>query len=150
MPDFRRASREFRALSWPERGVFTRAWLMLPAVAVGLRVLRFSKLQKAMLAAPGSGEWGTDPARARSIARLVDAAAHWNPAPASCLVRSMVLCRLLQRRGLAAELRIGVAQPDGGFAAHAWVEHGGAALAEGGAASERYTPFDESILAKGT
>jgi len=56
VPDFRRASREFRALSWPERGVFTWAWLMLPAVAVGLRVLRFSKLQKAMLAAPGGGE----------------------------------------------------------------------------------------------
>jgi len=149
VPDFRRAWREFLAMSWPDRSVFIKAWFMLPAVAVGLRISGFSNVQKAVLAAPDSREQGTDPARARSIARLVDSAAHWNPAPASCLVRALVLCRLLQRRGIAAELRIGVAQPDGGFAAHAWVEHGGAALAEAGAASDRYTPFDESILAKG-
>lgn len=45
-----------------------------------------------------------------------------------CLMRSLVLIRLLARRSIEdAELVIG-AQVEGGFAAHAWVEYAGEAL----------------------
>ena len=49
------------------------------------------------------------------------------PFDARCLVRSLVLLGLLARRGIETRLVIGVrTRPD--FSAHAWVEHGSAAL----------------------
>ena len=49
------------------------------------------------------------------------------PTDSRCLVRSLVLLTLLQRRGVATTLVIGV-RSDPEFAAHAWVEHEGAPL----------------------
>jgi hypothetical protein len=46
------------------------------------------------------------------------------PTDARCLVRSVVLSRLLARRAIESRLVIGVQAP-GEFAAHAWVEHEG-------------------------
>ena len=49
------------------------------------------------------------------------------PTDSRCLMRSLVLTRLLARRGLPSSLVIGVsASPE--FAAHAWVEHRGKPL----------------------
>jgi hypothetical protein len=49
------------------------------------------------------------------------------PTDSRCLMRSLVLTRLLARRGVPSTLIIGVsAAPE--FAAHAWVEHGGRPL----------------------
>lgn len=46
------------------------------------------------------------------------------PFDSRCLIRSLVVTRILARRGLASSLVIGVsAQPE--FAAHAWVEYAG-------------------------
>jgi hypothetical protein len=46
------------------------------------------------------------------------------PGDTRCLVRSLVLTRLLARRGIQAKLVIG-ASAGGEFLAHAWVEHDG-------------------------
>ena len=46
------------------------------------------------------------------------------PTDHRCLVRSLVVLRLLARRSLAGTLVIGVRRTET-FAAHAWVEHGG-------------------------
>ena len=46
------------------------------------------------------------------------------PADRRCLIRSLVLVRLLSRRGIDGRLVIG-ASADQGFAAHAWVEYEG-------------------------
>ena len=147
-----RLSRVWRAvlgLSWPERRVLAGAWLLLPCVAIGLRLPGFARSQVALRPAKDTPKSRTDLREAESLARLVDAAARWNPVPATCLVRSMVLCRLLRRRGLAADLRIGVDNPDGGLSAHAWVEHGGVALAAAGRSRRDYTAFDKSVIPGG-
>jgi len=78
------------------------------------------------------------------MARLVHSAAGWNPVPARCLPRALVLYRLLAGQGLAAELRIGVARHGGHFTAHAWVEHGGVALADSQDVALRYAAFEQS------
>jgi hypothetical protein len=53
------------------------------------------------------------------------------PGDTRCLVRSLVLTRLLARRGIPAKLVIGArSAPD--FLAHAWVEHAGAPLLDPG------------------
>ena len=51
----------------------------------------------------------------------------WMPGDTRCLARSLVLTRLLARRGIPAKLVIGArAEPD--FLAHAWVECEGEAV----------------------
>ena len=49
------------------------------------------------------------------------------PFDSRCLMRSLVLLRMLARRGIVCTLVIGVRSGDG-FEAHAWIEHDGAPL----------------------
>jgi hypothetical protein len=53
------------------------------------------------------------------------------PGDTRCLTRSLVLTRLLARRGIAAKLVIG-ARPGSEFQAHAWVECEGEAVLSSG------------------
>ena len=141
--------RAIRQLSWAERGLAGRAWILLPLTAAGLRVLGFRRTQAALGSADRNAHGRHNLAEATAVARIVHATANFHPVHASCLVRSLVLGRLLQRRGLSASLRIGVAKPAGALDAHAWIEHGGVALAEPGTPSDRYSPFDELSLDRG-
>ena len=148
MARFSRAWRTLQALSWGQRGLLARAWLLLPLAVVSLRLLGFGRTQAALLG-PASPPAGHDLAAAQATARLVLSAARWSPLHASCLPRALVLARLLRDQGLVAELRLGVARPDGRFAAHAWVEHGGVPLAEAESLAARYAVFDKPFLAEG-
>jgi hypothetical protein len=54
------------------------------------------------------------------------------PTDSRCLMRSLVLIGLLARRDIDTTLVIGV-RPEGGFAAHAWVQRGERELLSSGA-----------------
>jgi hypothetical protein len=58
---------------------------------------------------------------------IVEALLRRAPGDGPCLVRSLVLTRLLARRQIPARLVIGV-QSEPSFSAHAWVEHRGQPL----------------------
>jgi hypothetical protein len=61
---------------------------------------------------------------ARRLGRAVTRLLAHVPGDTRCLARSLVLTRLLARRGIEAKLVIGArAKPE--FLAHAWVEHAG-------------------------
>jgi hypothetical protein len=141
-----RSWRAFWGLSWAERWILARTLLLLPLTVVSLHLLGFGRTQALLLPASGSASARTDPPMAESFARIVHGAAPWSLLPANCLPRALVLCRLLRRRGLQAELRLGVGKPEGHFAAHAWVEHAGSALAEPEGNSERFSPLGGTSL----
>ena len=101
---------------------------VIALTAVSLRLFGFRRVQTVLNLSSAAAAGRDDLPAAQAVARIVQGAAGWSPVHASCLARSLVLCRLLRRQGLAADLRIGVAMPDGRFAAHAWVEHEGVAL----------------------
>ncbi len=61
------------------------------------------------------------------LARAVRRTLRRLPADTRCLMQSLVLVRLLARRGRESRLVIGVS-PVGSFGAHAWVERGGIPL----------------------
>ncbi len=61
-------------------------------------------------------------------ARKVALAAAFFPGRALCLEQSVTLWLLLRRRGVQADLRLGVRPYP--FGAHAWVEHGGVPVNE--------------------
>jgi hypothetical protein len=56
--------------------------------------------------------------------RAIRAAYRILPIEPTCLKQALIVCRVRRRRGLPAELRIGVQKEGGLFAAHAWVEDG--------------------------
>jgi hypothetical protein len=104
--------------------------VLLPAAALGLRILGFRRTRALLLPGSSAPEARRDLPRAQTAARIVHGAAPWSPLRANCLPRALVLGHLLRRQGLEAELCLGAAKPGGAFAAHAWVEHDGVALAE--------------------
>ena len=153
------------ALSLPPQEwlLFWRAWWLLLAVDLGLRLLPFRRLQSwlgtAAAASPGTGP----PAAARSAAaashppaeteRLirqtqaaVERAIRNHLYPMTCLRRALALQRLLARQGIAAALRFGVQRQADGITAHAWLEYNGQPLGETQAVERRYAAlaFQES------
>jgi hypothetical protein len=80
-----------------------------------------------------------DAALVDETARHLVLAAAFYPRRALCLEQSLALYVLLRRRGVAAELKIGV-QPLP-FQAHAWVEVGGRALQEHGVQPSQFATF---------
>jgi hypothetical protein len=69
-------------------------------------------------------------ADAERLAELAEIAGRRGAVAASCLRQALVVWWWLRRRGLSAQLRIGVTGGGEAFAAHAWVELGGVALAQ--------------------
>jgi len=147
--------RKLRGLSWPERRLLVQAAVALPAVAALIRIKGLRRCQTLLarltplvhhsrLQADGSAEW-----RARSVVRIVTAAAAHGPYRANCLQQSVTLWWFLRRRGLESDLRIGTRKRDGHFDAHAWVEFSGRALNESRDVGVRYVVFEGPINSPG-
>ena len=64
----------------------------------------------------------------RRRARSVNLAARYPVRWAHCLQSSLALRKWLARRGVSAELHIGVRKHDGAMRAHAWIEYKGKVL----------------------
>jgi hypothetical protein len=116
----------------PPLGAAEKAALAVEIVVAYARVrwlLRRQEFPRALelIRSTGSGEprtgVGTDDRLARAVRRTLRPL----PADSRCLMQSLVLTRLLARRGRGSRLVIGVT-PSGQFGAHAWVERGGVAL----------------------
>lgn len=117
---------------------FARAWSLLLAADLGLRIFTFARVERWLLPplAPRPGEM--------EIGRLVwatEAAARHHLYPMRCLPKALCLRWLLGRHGIESELRIGVARQDGGLAAHAWVERQGIPVGETRGVEERFVPL---------
>lgn len=136
-----RSWRAFRTLSWAERWILVQTLVLIPATALSLHALGFRRTLRLLLPDRLPDGAGTDRSAAQALAHIVHGAAPWSPLPAKCLPRALVLCRLLRRQGLQAELRLGVGKPAGVFAAHAWVEHSGIALAEPNPSPQTFAPL---------
>jgi hypothetical protein len=91
--------------------------------------LRRHGMQAALAAVPRPSE-RDDPREHETSVRLgraVDRTLSALPSDPRCLIRAVVLARLLARRGIGSRLVVGVRNaPE--FTAHAWVEHRGMPL----------------------
>jgi transglutaminase superfamily protein len=144
-----RAWRAYRRLGWSDRRLAVETAAGLAATRIGLRVAGFRRW-KALLArlvvrkvSPTAAE---EIVAARRVARIQEAVSRHLTWHASCLERSLVLWWQLNRRGIAAEMRIGARKEAGRFEAHAWVEVGNVVLNDSGEAHLHFAPFDRSIL----
>jgi hypothetical protein len=128
-----------------ERILWLQAWLLLPLVSIGLQLFGLKRTQALLDRFPGKIADSLDLPAAQAVALIFYSAVHRTMLPVTCLERSLALCWLLHRQGLIAELRIGIAKPEGQFAAHAWVEQAGVVLDENGLHRE-FVAFDQTFV----
>jgi Transglutaminase-like superfamily len=111
------------------RGRARLAVEILAAYAQARRVLRRVPISTVVADLRSGSPSAAQPAphslqEARRLGRAVARVLAYVPGDTRCLVRSLVLTRLLARRGIEAKLVIG-ARTAPRFLGHAWVEHDG-------------------------
>ena len=132
------APREARRRTPADLRAFARAWVLLLAADLGLRMFPFPRVDR-RLTPRVSG--ASDEAAVGRLVWATEAAARHHLYPMRCLPKALCLRWLLGRHGIAAELRIGVARQGGELAAHAWVERQGRPVGEGPGVGERFSPL---------
>ena len=137
--------RRFSALDKQARAVFVRAGLLLPVIALSLRIRGFCKTQEMLQKFFPIQPSPTSAVRTGTTARMVRAAARYGLTRANCLEQSLGLWFLLGRQGVASELRIGSRKVAGRFEAHAWVVCHGEALNETQEVHRHYAAFDRAL-----
>ena len=140
---FRRA-RKFLALAPAERALLAQSALRLTITAGGLRLFGFKRIYAWLDRVGPEPEPPQAMDEARRLADGVRRAAR--PLPyASCLPRSLALWWLLRRRGIPANIHVGVKKEKGDFRAHAWVEYQEMVLADSEDVRHRFAPFDHPL-----
>jgi hypothetical protein len=127
---------------------------MLPMITVTLRVLSFRRTTAllARLDLASRRRVSNQSMRMEDLCRasyLVSLAAKHSIIPTSCLPRALTLLWILSRRGVQAELRIGLRNRTGRLESHAWVESGGRPLDDWTEVSSDFTPIAQSITPRG-
>jgi hypothetical protein len=118
------------ALSSADWRLLAEAIVVAPYVELGLRVIPLDRLL-ATLGRTGRRRGVGLEIDLDRTARIVEALFRHYPFRPSCLKKSLVLFRLARRRGMPAQLRIGVKKQRDELLAHAWVECAGRMLLPG-------------------
>jgi len=132
--------RRLRRLSRAEAWAFARAWALLLAADLGLRLLPFPRLERWLAPPLVEGAVAEETAVPRLVWATAAAARH-HLYPMRCLPQALCLRWLLGRHGIAAELRIGVERRRGEMRAHAWVERDGRPVGDGPGVAQRWVPL---------
>lgn len=119
---------KFLRLSFSEKILLVRIWLLLATTRLGLSLLPFTTLRKVLatispLIAGGGEAWSED-----RLVWAVGAASRYVPR-ATCLAHALAIQLVLKQSGRQASLHIGVNGVEGDHLdAHAWVESQGKVL----------------------
>ena len=142
----RRKAETWNSLSKSDRGLLMSAACLLPIVAASLKTVG---LQRTQCWLAGNTRPPVPPtkdqtrAAVRRAVNMVAAAYRLHPVRSSCLPRTVVLWILLQRRGIGADVRIGVRyNTQGQFESHAWLEWNGEVLNDAADVARQYLPFN--------
>jgi len=120
--------RTLRQLPPTERGLLLRTVLLVGAIRTALWLVPFRRARQFMRACKRLPLRVPEEMPVSRLVWAVHAASRRIPM-ASCLTQSLALQFLLIRAGRSSQLHLGVKKdPQTGFQAHAWVEHGGCTL----------------------
>lgn len=125
--------RKFLSLPREERSLLLAALGGLPLVAAGVRLLGYQRMRRLLAGAEARSKRNSESHRAEAerVARAVGRAARHGLVRGPCLSRALLLWRMLNRRGIRAEIRFGVRAGAVVMEAHAWVEQDGVSLDDG-------------------
>lgn len=145
--------RKARRLFGREGRLLVQAILLLPGLAVAVRLVGFGRTHAALERRAPPFQTGLPEEditqRVWWARRLLQLALRWGPYRPNCLQRSLALWWLLRQQGLGSEFRIGVRFREGAFEAHAWIERAGRVLNDQQDIGEQYTPFDHDFSLDG-
>ncbi|MHB0971495.1 MAG: lasso peptide biosynthesis B2 protein [Thermoanaerobaculia bacterium] len=115
--------------SRPSLLLMAEAWLTLLWVRFVIRLRPRSTLRKALQGRtrPWLRSAQRDPAAVGSAVRSF---ASRHVVPMTCLVRGIAIKRMLERRALAPDLRIGFLRSEGRLHGHSWIELDGNVIAD--------------------
>ncbi len=126
--------KKWRALAFREKMLLLKFIFLLPPVAFAIRCFGYLRTRDLLSRFVSRNRLhqadATELAQAQRKAELLSVAGRHGWIAATCLRQSVLLEFLLQREGLAAEIKIGVRKQDDLFDAHAWVELNGIPLAQ--------------------
>ena len=123
-------------LTWGERRLLVRSFVMVPASVASLRLAGYDRTRRAVGWINGDGRRRTSPTGAAldrqvsSTVEVVRIASRRVAKESTCLAQSIALWALLRRQGIDSEIAFGVKRSDLPLDAHAWVEREGAPLNE--------------------
>lgn len=141
----RRKAETWHSLSNSDRALVIRAIFLLPIVATSLKTVGLRRTQSWLgrhSLRPMVPSTEQTRANVRRTAQMVALACRRHPLRSSCLPRSIVLWSLLRRRGIDADVRIGVrSDTQGEFQAHAWLEWNGEVLNDAADVCTQYLSF---------
>ncbi len=143
----RRKAETWNTLSKSDRALLINAACLLPIVAASLKTVGLQRTQSWLARrntlAPICPATERTRANVRRAAQMVAVACRRHPVRSSCLPRAVVLWSLLQRRGIGADVRIGVRyNTQGQFESHAWLEWNGEVLNDAADVARQYLPFN--------
>jgi transglutaminase superfamily protein len=139
------ALRRFWQLPGSGRSIVLQSAFWLTATWFALRLIGFRRWSAFLERRSIDGNAAGNPSQlveARSITRLLSAAASHLFVRTNCLEQASALCYVLRRRGIPAELRIGARKDSAGLEAHAWVEHLSIPLNEDRGEHLHFLPFE--------
>ena len=146
----RRKAETWHSFSKSDRALLINAVFLLPIVATSLKTVGLRRTQSWLARHPlATTPPSTEQMRAnvRRTAQMVAAACRWYPFRSDCLPRTIILWSLLRRRGINADVRIGVrCDTQGEFQAHAWLEWNGEVINDAGDVATQYLPFNRPVL----
>jgi hypothetical protein len=129
-----RSLARWRALTGQQKLQLMLLAVALPVTGALIRVFGFQRAAKICARAGGEAPLrpctAQDLEQAQAYARLAGIAGRRGPVTTTCLRQSLVVRAWLRRRGLDAQLRIGVRKNGAVMDAHAWVELDGVPLAQ--------------------
>ncbi|MGB5136192.1 MAG: lasso peptide biosynthesis B2 protein [Prochlorococcaceae cyanobacterium] len=144
---WRRKARRLGELDGPSRRLVLGSALMLPLFWARVKLIGRCELGPADPAGQHTAEslGQASIADLKHVGQIVNRVAHHVLPPDNCLTRAVYLQWLLRRRGVQADLRLGVQLVHGQLRAHAWVEAAGHPLNDSDDVAERYLPFDQPL-----
>lgn len=140
---------KWTSLNRLERFLLVYALILLPVMRIcrrmGLKRVKkiFLNDSRVIQEVPGSNISIME--TAHMAARIVAIADAHTLCRTSCLDRSLVLCIILNRLGIAGELHVGVRKEAGMLEAHAWVEVNHKVLNDTEDVGKRFLPFSEPL-----
>jgi hypothetical protein len=147
MPERTSRLRQFASLSRSQQRTLLASAAWMPLFALSLRLLGLARCQSLLYRTPMRPRLDAMPLdQIRAIGTAVNIAAR-HAFPARCLTRSLLLVWLLRRRGVRADLRIGVSTAGGSFRAHAWVECDGVPVNDRPDVASEFASFGDIVPA---
>jgi hypothetical protein len=142
----RRKAETWHGLSKSDRALVINAVFLLPIVATSLKTVGLQRTQSWLTRnslGPMVPPTKQTRANVRRTAQMVAVACRRHPLRSNCLPRTIVLWSLLRRRGIDADVRIGVRRDtEGAVKAHAWLEWNGEVLNDAADVATQYPPFN--------